>query len=176
MDTPKLRLRRTKIGQYASHIFPVLVALTAGQGMLKATNVLALFATSGSTTPLSGAGLTETLTCSTATGLPPLRRLIWVKPGAAFASNASAVQCRGYPERTWSGTGPEATSQPLPSVAGTTLNILRHRLLLLRSLLPIPKPQDARDLGSVRPPRLLISSRASALPAPRPQRPIQTSG
>ncbi len=62
MDASATVLRRSKIGRYASHLFPVLVALTAGSGMLKATNLLGTYNTSGS------AITSITLTCSTANG------------------------------------------------------------------------------------------------------------
>ncbi len=132
MDTPTLRLRRTKIGQYASHIVPVLIALTAGPGMLKATNVLALYATSSSTTPLA-LPLTDTLTCSTATGSGAVAT-VWVKPVAAFA-NASTVQYL-VSLSALAGTGPGNVT--VTAVAGTTLNVTTPAIAYTIAIAAVP--------------------------------------
>ncbi len=80
MDTSILRTRRTTIGQYARQVFPVLIALTAGSGMLSAANVLATFQSGGTV-----AETTVTLNCSTLTGTPPSATIV-VKPITTLVS------------------------------------------------------------------------------------------
>ncbi len=80
MDTSILRIRRTTIGQYARQAFPLLIALTAGTGMLNAANVLATFQSGGTV-----AESTVTLNCSTLTGTPPSATIV-VKPITTLVS------------------------------------------------------------------------------------------
>ncbi len=80
MDNSLLRKRRTKTGQYASQIFSVLVALTAGSGALHAANLLQTYASNGTTVITS-----VNLTCNTATGPGPSATIV-VKPLAPLVS------------------------------------------------------------------------------------------
>lgn len=80
MDTSILRTRRTTIGQYARQVIPVMIALSAGSGMLRAANVLATFQSGGTV-----AETTVTLNCNTLTGTPPSATIV-VKPITALIS------------------------------------------------------------------------------------------
>ncbi len=74
MDTSLLRKQRSNSGHYASQLFPVLIALTAGSGMLNAANLLQTYAANGTTIITS-----VSLNCNTATGPGPSATII-VKP------------------------------------------------------------------------------------------------
>ena len=97
MDTSLFRTRRTKLGHYASHLFPVLVALTAGPGMLKATNLLAVYNGSGGSAALI---TTVNLTCNTASG-PGASATVWVRPSPALTGTNQLIVSAG----SLSGTG-----------------------------------------------------------------------
>ena len=67
MDTSLSRKRRTGLRYYASHIIPVLVALAAGMGTLKALPALTFYAA-----PTGGTAIVATtVTCNTQTGPVP---------------------------------------------------------------------------------------------------------
>ena len=82
MDTSILRIRRTGLGHYASHLVAVLVALTAGPGMLHASNLLGTYASSGSSTLMT----TVTLNCVTTGSTSPTATIV-VKPLASLSAN-----------------------------------------------------------------------------------------
>src|ERR1700679_2468166 len=97
MDASATQLRRSKFGRYASHLFPVLIALTAGQGMVKAAS-LGVYATSNGTLQITNG--TVSLACSTSTG--PTTQTIYVKPVTALTGTYSNTVTM----TTISGTGP----------------------------------------------------------------------
>jgi uncharacterized protein (TIGR03437 family) len=85
MDTPILRTRRTKLRYYALCVIPVVAALTAGTGELKAANVLATFAANG-TTPITSVALS----CNTSTG-PGASATVVVKAISPLVSPAQII-------------------------------------------------------------------------------------
>ena len=97
MDTPVSQKRRTKSGHYASRIFPVLFALTAAPGMLKATNLLATYNGSGGS---AAAITTVNLTCNTATGAGPSAS-VWVRANPVLTGTNQLIVSAG----SVSGTG-----------------------------------------------------------------------
>ena len=104
MDTSLLRKQRINLGYYASHIFPVLVALTAGQGMLHAANLLQTYASNGTTVITS-----VSLTCNTASGpgasatiiVKPLAPLVSPEPDHRFGNSAQRLRHSQYPQWYW---------------------------------------------------------------------------
>ena len=142
MDTPKLQTRRKRIGHYASHLFPVLVALTAGPGMLKAAAVLGVYATSGGTTPITNV----TLNCSTTAG-GGASTTVYVKPLTAL-SGSNEILVSAYSAlvsgavntgsaNTLAGTGAANVTITPPAIqllaatsTGTTATVLAYTISL----------------------------------------------
>lgn len=97
MDTSLFQTRRAKLGHYASHIVPVLVALTAGQGILSAANLLNTYAS----TATGAAVITSvTLNCSTtagggASGIVVVKPLTAVAAGSEIIVSASSLPASG---------------------------------------------------------------------------------
>src|SRR5579862_1440928 len=76
MDASRIRSLRTRLSRSTSHILSVLIALTAGSGMLNAA--------------LTATPSTVSLTCNTATG-PGSSATIAVKPTTALTGSTTIV-------------------------------------------------------------------------------------